>query len=423
MNLKPVSRIIFATQALLFLGLLIQVRDAKAQESLMARPEVSITPPAVQQYQTDNQMEVFAPPDTVTHPDDPPIQLGPVGLRPNVFYRFLYGSGVPTSGTNHVTTTIQDVSPGFLFEVGSHWRLDYTPTWRFYSNRQFQDTLDHNVRLLGGTTYEDWFFGLSQTYASSSATLVETGTQTEQQIYSTTLKASYHFNSEMSVDLAINQNLVFAAQFSSSREWSTLEWLNYRFWPRLDAAIGAGFGYVDMDTGSDMTYEQLQGRINWRATDKLSFQVRGGLENRQTLVSGASDVLNPIAAAVIHYQPFEVTRLSLSADRVVSTSLLTASSGNQVTETTAISGKLSQRLFKKLYLDLEGSYHLSTYVAASTAATSREDDYSTFNARLSCPFLKRGTAAVFYQYSDYSSTTPGYTYDSSQVGFELGYRF
>jgi len=51
--------------------------------------------------------------------------------------------------------------------------------------------------------------------------------------------------------------------------------LNYQFWPRLTAGVGAGFGYVNVDTGSDQTYEQLLARVNWRPTDKLSFQING----------------------------------------------------------------------------------------------------------------------------------------------------
>ena len=50
-------------------------------------------------------------------------------------------------------------------------------------------------------------------------------------------------NSKMSLDLALNQNFVSADQFSSYNEWSTMDWLNYQFWPRLNAALGAGGGY------------------------------------------------------------------------------------------------------------------------------------------------------------------------------------
>src|SRR6185503_14648059 len=104
----------------------------------------------------------------------------------------------------------------------------------------------------GGTAYEDWVFGLSQGFTRSSAPLVETGTQTEQDAYTTALNGSYRMNSKMSLDLGLNQNFRFAQGLQNSREWSTLDWLNYQFFPRLDVAIGAGFGYVDVDTGPDM---------------------------------------------------------------------------------------------------------------------------------------------------------------------------
>jgi hypothetical protein len=42
---------------------------------------------------------------------------------------------------------------------------------------------------------------------------------------------------------------------------------------------------------------------------------------------------------------------------------------------------------------------------------------------LSHPLLKRGTCAVFYQYSDNQSTEPGFGYQSSQIGFEISYGF
>jgi hypothetical protein len=42
---------------------------------------------------------------------------------------------------------------------------------------------------------------------------------------------------------------------------------------------------------------------------------------------------------------------------------------------------------------------------------------------LSCPFLKRGTVALFYNWSDNSSNDRGYSYQSNQGGLELGYHF
>jgi hypothetical protein len=407
-------------QTMLFICFPALACSLEAQEMLMPRPEHSVVPTAMRTFQT-NEMDVFVPSDAAeVQSETPPFKWGFVDLRPHAFYRFLSGDGIPTAGSNHVASIIQEISPGLLVNLGSHWAVDYTPTWRFYSSKQFRDTVDHSVMLTGGTTYNDWVLGLSQSYLSSSTPLVETGTQTDQKSWLTGIRAAYRFNSKMTLDLAVNQNIVDAQNFVSYREWSTLDWLNYQFWPRLDAGLGVGAGYVNVDTGSDMVYEQFQGRIGWRATDKISLQIHGGVEDRQFQSGNASDRLNPVIGGLIQYQPFDVTKLSVTVDRTVAASYFQS----QVTESTDVMGNLNQRLFGKFYLDLAGGYHNVKYVAASSAAgTQRTDDYYTFSARLSCPFLKRGTAAVFYQYSDNSSTTPGFTFTSNQVGFEVGYRF
>ncbi len=405
--------------ALLFL--LAAVGAATAQDVFAPRPEFPVAPPALQQFQT-SELEVFSPAGTPTseEPASQPFRWGPVNLRPHVFYRFLYVDGILAQTNMPVTTVMHEVAPGFLLELGSHWNLDYTPTWRFYSDKNFQDTLDHSVRLTGGTAYEDWIFGLSQAYVSSSTPLIETGTQTEQETYSTALNASYRMNSKMSLDLGIGQMFRYTRDFQNSREWSTLDWLNYQFFPRLDVAIGAGFGYVDVDTGPDMTYEQLQGRINWRATDKISFQIHGGAEDRQFLTNGVSDLINPVLGVVVQYQPFTVTKISVHANRVVAVSYFL----NQVVESTSVGGSLNQRLFNKLYLDFGGEYHTDKYVdTANSVFQGRTDDYYSLNVRLSYLFLKHGTFAVLYQYSDNSSSQSGFAYLSRQVGIELGYRF
>jgi hypothetical protein len=224
----------------------------------------------------------------------------------------------------------------------------------------------------------------------------------------------------MSLDMEISQKLMYANSFDNSREWSTLDWLNYQFWPRLDAAIGIGFGYDNVDTRTDVTYEQYETRINWRATDKISFQVHGGLEDRQFLSSGVSDAINPVFGAAVQYQPFENTKLLMSGDRIVAGSYFQ----NQVTESITFKGGLNQRLLKRLYLDLGGAYSTVKYMASANGVSpDRTDDYYSFNVRLSRIILKRGTIAAFYQISSNSSSQSGFAYSSSQFGFEIGYQY
>jgi len=384
-------------------------------------------------------MQVFAPltPAAGLGATGQPFRWGPVTLHPHLLYRVLYGNGIASSPGQQHNTIVQQVSPGILFNIGTHWSLDYTPTWSFYSSGQFRNTLDHNVNLGWGTGYGDWFFHAMQNCAITSDPQVETGGQTDQQNYSTALDATGRLNDRLSLDLGLNQDLNFVSSGNSStnylqglansRSWSTMDWLNYQFWPRLNVGLGVGFGYYQQDSSPNAINEQYQARVNWRATDKISFQLSGGLQDQQYLSGGANDLLTPIFGATIQYQPFEQTRLTLNATRAVSPSAFQ----NQVTETTSISVGLNQRLFGALYLDLGGGYVATKYDASNVgSATSRSDDYYNFNARLTYPFLKRGTIAVFYQYSDNSSSQSGFlaagssfAYTSSQMGVELGYRY
>ena len=399
-----------------FAALLALSLDARAQDVIMPAPSFSVTPPAVQEIQADNQMIVFTPETAV--PPAQPFQYGIFNLRPHPYYRFLYGAGI-LAGTNQaVNTVINQISPGFLLEIGRHWTLDYTPTWTFYSNGHFKDSLDHSITLTGGTSYEDWTLGLSQNVSLTSDPMVETATQTDQQSYTTDVKASYLINSKLFTDLGLNQHIISADQFNSSREWSTLDWLNYQFWPRMSAGVGVGFGYVNVETGPDMTYEQLQARTDWRATDKISFQVHAGGEDRQFL-SGASDLLNFVFGATIQYQPFTVTKISISANRGVSPSYFTGA-----TEDTDLTAGLNQRLLGKLYLDLQGSYRKVKYVTSeSNVPVNRDDDIYSVSVQLSYRFIERGSVAAFYQAGKDSSSQPGFGYSSSQVGFQISYSF
>lgn len=378
-----------------------------------------------------NQPEAVPPQTTTTTPGPSAIERyldwGPIHLRPHVLYRVSYGDGLQSRPGEHDNTVINQLSPGMLFDIGNHWHLDYTPTLRFYSSKHFRDETDHSANLTWGTLYQDWALGASQSYVSSSSPLVETASQTDTETYSTAVHATWQMGSKMSLDFAASQIFRFLGQtsvngqgLSDSRTWSTTEGFNYQFWPRFSAGLGATFTYDDLKVGSDMTSEQLNGRINWVAGQKLTLSLSGGFEDRQFLDSREPDSLTPIFAASIIYHPFEPTTLTLSANRTVTASYF----DSQITEITGFTGSLQQRLLGELTLNVTGGFTSTSYQSTIFGFTvNRQDDRSTVNVRLSYPFIKRGTASVFYDWSDNSSNVEGFKYQSNQAGLELGYRF
>ena len=356
------------------------------------------------------------------------LQWGPVIFHPHLAYQFLYGNGIQSQPGQTQKTAINQLSPGIGLNLGSRWQLDYTPSFLFYSDPSFRDTVNHLINLIGGTAYNDWTLSLSQNCALTSDPQVQTAQQTDQQNYLTSLNAVYQLNSETFLELGAKQNLMFvqnvANSVGNSLDWSTLDWLDLRWGPNLGAAGGIGLGYNNVQVGSDMAYEQFQARIAWKVAHKVSLSVNGGVEIRQFLDSTQSQLVSPIFGASLNYQPVEVTTISLSANQGVSASYYQ----NLVTEIAGINASISQRFFKHFYLGLSGGYGNTTYKSSGPVTlgdpnVGRKDNYTSFSVSLSAVVLKRGSTSVFYSTSDNNSNRSGFGYSSDQIGFQLAYRF
>jgi len=161
-NRKRIARI----GILPLLGMLAFASVAEAQPVIMQPPQYSVPPPALQQAQ-GNEMQVFNPAEDFLNmlAGINPYQWGPVSFRPSVSYSFSYATGVQSSpGTNSATIT-QTVTPNFFFGLGSHWTLDYSPSWTFYSSSQLQDSLTNRSRCPGEQATKTGFWGFRRVTA------------------------------------------------------------------------------------------------------------------------------------------------------------------------------------------------------------------------------------------------------------------
>jgi hypothetical protein len=349
------------------------------------------------------------------------LEWGIAKFRPRVFYRLSYGNDLPSAPGQQEKSIIQEVSPGISIRLGEKWGIDYTPTFRFYSSDQFRDTFENRVIFAGGTTYEDWAFGFSQSFANSDQSIYQTAAQTEQDNFDTAITAIHQINSKLSLDLELDQNIQLAPQYVDSYQWSTLDYLNYRFSPELSVGVGPGYGYILMSEGFDVMFEQIMGQISWTPGPKLNLHANLGGDFRQFVDAGVPTVINPTYGLTLRYQLFESTALSLIGSKSAGASYF----ANEIQENTNVSLGINQRFLKKLNLWLSGGYRLTSYITATQdLSESRQDDGYFFQARLSTALFKsHATAAIFYRWEDNSSDSPGYGYTTTELGFELGYRF
>jgi hypothetical protein len=360
--------------------------------------------------------------NTIATPAHALFQWGALHLKAHVSYQFLYGTGIQVSPGNSANTFTHTLSPGLSVNLGPHWNLDYTPSLRYFSDPRFRDTLDHSLSLVGGTTFKQWTLGITQGYTRTDEPLVQTGAQTEEQSYSAALNATYKFADKLSLEMDAGADLQFLGQNSSnsivgqlsdSRNYTTAEWLNYELNPKFGAGIGVSLGYSDQDGGFQSLDEQFLGKVHWRPGEKLTLSVNGGIENRMFLNSQVPDSMNPILSASAAYRLFEPTTLTLSASRTVDASVFQ----NQFTEELQFNFGVQQHLLGKLQASAGVGYGTTDYRSAlSGFVVTRRDETTSVTVGLNLPFLKRGNLGTFYQYSKSSSSEPGLSYSSNQVG-------
>jgi Putative beta-barrel porin 2 len=405
--------------AVLAFCLVAAAATASAQDIVASVPAEELVPIAVQQ---DRAAQGFVPMSIgpISAADTSLFAWGPATLRAHLAYSYLYGDGIPSAPGQNYTTSIHNITPDFLVDLGTHWSVDYSPSWKFYSNKAFSNTVDQSARMVGATSYEDWGFSFAQSYAFTSDPQVETNRQTKQEVASTNLGATWQLNSKLMLELSGTQLLQYIWAAPDSFEWSTIDWLHYQVEPGVDTAIGLGYGYVDVTEGPNMTFEQYFARVGWHVTNKINLNLQGGLESRAFQAAGMASMNNVIYNASIQYRPGASTVLSLNASRDVTASYF----AGQVTRNAGVGATLQQRFLGRVYLTAGIQHGTSSYIASAPGVVAgRDDTYDSVNLRLSTAFLSRGTVGVTYQRSHNSSNTTGFGLKSNQYGVDLAWRF
>ncbi len=412
------KRIFTALPGLALIGILALVPAALAQPVVAP---LSTTPAlAERQAAATNSSVSTASGASTPAPSSKDLRWGPINFRPHVSYRYLYGNGIQASPGNTKETGVHSFSPGLFAELGSHWTVDFTPTWTYYSSSAFRDTVGLAGLLNWATQYKIWTLSAAQSYNISDSPLVETGSQTKQTSYITNFNATIAFNSRYSLETALTQSLIFSEGYANVRTWSVREMAHRRVTARLDTALGIDYSYTALDRTPDMGSLQFLGNLTWHPTDQFNMSLMAGLENREIYAKPTTSKLNPVYSASIEFSPVATTQLGVTASRSTSASFL----DGQILESTRYGLTLNQRLLKRLHFSAALSHQESEYSATRTSTTAgRTDRIESLNLGLNTVFLARIRTGLTYQHNRNKSNIPGFAFSSSQIGFEISYSF
>jgi hypothetical protein len=359
-------------------------------------------------------------------PSEPPIpespfHYGPFVLQPDLSYQLSYESGLQAAPGRTANVTVQTFSAEMIVQEGTVWNLAYTPKWVRYSSSLFENAVDQDAKLGASFPLQDWQMQLGQTYSRSSDPLIETGRQTRQQSYASSLKGLCDPSaSQLSFEVDLTQDIRFTSLSPSIYDWTNEDWVHFPLSPQLDIAAGAGVGYTHENPGFDMAFVKPQAKITWHPSTKVKLDAEAGTEESRYFTADRETSKTPVFAANLSYQPFLATTLAAGATRDVAASILPG----EVSESTKFTLQAEQRLLTHYFFSVQAGTGKTNYLSAGSAlASQRGDTTGSLEASLSTVIFRRLNLGLSASRVHNSSSIQGFGLSSNQFGFQAALKY
>lgn len=380
----------------------------------------------------------------------PLFKIGSVDVRPSFSYGVTFDDNIFLAHRSTVSVPggvqgkeedfVHSLKPGVKLGMGDYMDrarsfalVSYQADVQLYQDHSGADALDHNAEIAVGGSMGRTRLGLSQTLVSQSdadqRNLAASG-RLKRRIWTTTGTAVYDATDKTDIELELLSQLndYTTPAYDTWRGKASAYW-NYKLTPKIEAALGGAVGYDQVDGTAtshnpNSVFEQVNVRLRWGVTEKLSIQANGGLEFRQIQETGNNDKSFLIFGAGANWQVSQKSKATLSAQRGVGSSNV---SQDQLAVETSVTGGYEHQIGERLTAGLQAGYILSDYQAllAAAAPAVREDQYWFFKPTLSMILFERATASAYYQYrrNDSDLAANGNDFTNHQIGLSLAYSF
>lgn len=342
-------------------------------------------------------------------------------LHPSIHYSLQYGDAVPSGPGERKKSTIHQLTPSLRAVFAEQWTFSYSPSFVWYSNSAFEKQTNHNVALHGSGRTGDVDIGLNQTYSHSTEALIETGQQTKQEVWGTSISAAKPITDRLVAEASGSQQLRFTDTFTDTRAWNGSGWLRYQYSSSLTLGGGIGGGYTAINPGADFTSRFAKTNLRWTAGPRLSTEITLGADFTKSTADDSSTHSSPAYGVNLRYQIFEPTAVVLTADRSVGTTYFS----EQMSDLREVSLRLEQRILGRLQLYLSASRSDADYIQArrTVSTQDRSDKLTVLRASLGARFFDRLPVSISWQHNRNDSNNRVYALRSTTVGLNVGWDF
>lgn len=344
----------------------------------------------------------------------------------------LYDDNIYVSHYNRVGDFTFSISPLFMVTLGdyethteNYLSLTYQPTYTYYPDHSGLDAWENQVLLEGQYVMDRLTIGGQFRFDSRQGQSVETINdesigRVDRNIYDGLLRAEYALTGKISAETELEWLYYDYKDRIDSTYYTARFFLNYQIAPKVKIGPGYAIGYTDVQNAPGQVYQQALVQAIYAATDKFTLDARGGVEFRH-FNGGGGDTADPIFSLGATYHPFVDTTIDLTAFRNQRSS---ADDAGQNYTATGVSLLVSQKLWQRFTLSLEGGYEHSTYNSAVSGVTAdRTDNFYYGRVGFAYDFRDWLTAEIYYLYRENDSSHVSRAFTQNIGGLQMVFKF
>jgi hypothetical protein len=387
------------------------------------------------------------------------IKIGPVDLKTNLNFSVVSDDNIEAqpTGPGRVSDVIFTLTPAILIDYGTHEgqkgyaSVVYAPTLSRFAHNSSQDNDNQNVALNLQYPFQRLTLNATETYAQTTGVNIDSRSRTTQTTNVATFGGSYQIDDKFSVQSHVeyldttysgngnSSNSTTEANFSNNNDgglfgetresWNTTA--GYSLTDKLTFGPGVNVGVESPQDSPQQTFEQGLLNVNYQPTQKIALYGQGGVEWRQ-YDQGTSST-NPVFSAGVNYSPTDAAMIAVSGYQNVEPS---SDDSNQTDVNTGVAVSASERLFQRYVLAFSFIYAHTEYSGngdtpgrvpttgpVTVNANGSNQDNLVYRPSLTFEATQWTTVALYYQYQDNSSSTPGSNYHDNQFGLSISAQF
>jgi len=358
--------------------------------------------------------------------------------------RSVYDDNINLSDTNRISDFYTTIEPAIMLGLGdtetrteNYIRFDYLPSIFLFADHSENNSVQHVARLEGQYRVNRLTLSLSQMVQimdgvdlqtqNSAGSLdqqvnLDVAGRTRFNVYSTHLNAAYYLTGKTFLSSGADYAATHYSDLISSDVFSANLFINYNYSPKLVVGVGGTIGSNEVDSPTpDQNFEQANIRLSYQLTGKMDLVASGGVEFRHFDGDLRDEYISPVFEIGLRYEPFDGTKVSLTANRRTLNSAVLATQDYAITNITV---GIQQRLLQRFFLGLNAGYENSDYFStiANTGST-RQDDYFFVQPSIAVRVTRFWTVGAYYLHRVNSSSLDGFSFHDNQVGLRASLKF